>query len=195
MNKDLPSDLTVTRDLLAGSLNLHPIETAPKAPRHLLTDLESHFARRVSVKSGPSDHWFSKLIRAITTPAFGAAAVAAIVLVIASPSLVNQFSDSSEVFRGVDSSAAFEGYPSILVVASDQQTLADLSDPNLFEVGSLTAVSREAAATASYPKVVVDYETGVIVAIDSAGVETFSTQLPDSTGETQAAIAAAINSL
>ena len=93
MNLDLPQTLQSTRDLLAGSLQLHATERAPAIPADLLNDLSRRFnTAPVSAASIQSRSWFEAVQSFIARPAFGMAALAIVILGISVPRMINSTS-------------------------------------------------------------------------------------------------------
>lgn len=194
MNHDLPQNLAATRDLLAGSLQLHATERAPAIPADLLNDLSRRFnTAPVSAASIQSRSWFEAVQSFIARPAFGMAALAIVVLGISVPQMINSTSTPAGGFRGsVTPTAATPNIRIILIQspAGFQQALADLGD---FENSMISSATSSDSITG--PRILVDFVTSTITAVNASDEKIHTAPLPKDAEEISAAIATAVSRL
>jgi hypothetical protein len=195
MNLDLPSNLHATRDLLAGSLQLHATEQAPAVPADLLNDLTRRFnSAPVAAASIQPRSWFEAVQSFIARPAFGMAALAIVVLGISVPQMIDSTSTpASGSFRGaVAPTAATQNIRIILIQspAGFQQALADLGD---FENGMISSATSSDSVTG--PRILVDFVTSTITAVNASDEKIHTAPLPKDAEEISAAIATAVSRL
>jgi hypothetical protein len=186
MDLELPENLRATRDLLTRSLIMHR-EQAPAIPAGLARDLADRFATAAADPQPMPVSWLEKVRGFFGTPAFGAVAAAVLVLGVASY--------PAESFRGSLSSAA-GGETRVLFVGNNPEVLASVKASGIFEPSALHAVEgMVAAGVIPGPKVVVDFTSGTITAIDHKGTTLDHSSLPANSTEVAAAIAAALSRL
>ncbi len=187
MDLELPENLRATRDLLTRSLIMHR-ELAPAIPAGLARDLADRFATAGADPQPMPVSWLEKVRGFFGTPAFGAVAAAVLVLGVAS----NYSADS---FRGSRSSAA-DGETRVLFVGNNPEVLASVKASGIFEPSALHAVEgMVAVGVIPGPKVVVDFTSGTITAIDHKGTTLDHSALPANSTEVATAIAAALSRL
>ena len=194
MNPNLPEELQSTRDLLAGSLQMHATEKSPAIPGDLLEDLVLRFNREPALAAQTeSKSWFAAIQSFIARPAFGVAALAVVILGLVIPSVMRPDRTESGFRGAVSDTIAAESARIILVKASPEieQTLASSGD---FEEGVISSVDRLDAATAG-ARVVVDFETSTIRVLNASGEEIHSAPVPEDSNELSAAIASALSRL
>lgn len=195
MNHELPQNLTATRDLLAGSLQLHATERAPEVPADLLNDLVRRFnAEPVTRAAVQSRSWFEAVQSFIARPAFGMAALAIVVLGVSLPQLIDSNSSpATGSFRGaVDTTPARPSVRIFLIQSPDgyQQALESLGD---FESDMISAVSSSDSITG--PRILVDFVALTITAVNASDEKIHTAPLPMGAEEISAAIATAISRL
>ncbi|MGL5020117.1 MAG: hypothetical protein ACRDBP_18425 [Luteolibacter sp.] len=195
MNHELPQNLTATRDLLVGSLQLHATERAPEVPADLLNDLARRFnAAPVTAAAIPSRSWFEAVQSFIARPAFGMAALAIVVLGISVPQLADFNSPSSNGgFRGATGPAAIGMSIRIILIQSPagfQQELENLGD---FESGMISSAVSTNSITG--PRILVDFVALTVTAVNASDEKIHTAPLPMGAEEISAAIATAISRL
>lgn len=195
MNLDLPKNLESTRDLLAGSLHLHASEQAPALPGDLRNDLASRFSA-TSATAAPIQQrsWLAKAQSFIARPAFGMAALAFVILGISAPRMIDSTSTaSSGGFRGTVSPTAETRNMRIILIQSPagfQQALANVGD---FESSMISSTTNSDGVTG--PRILVDFATSTITALNASDEKIHSAPLPKDTAEISAAIASALSRL
>lgn len=194
MNLDLPPKLESTRNLLAGSLQLHATEQAPMLPADLFSDLTRRFhSAPVDASSQPCT-WFEAIRSFIARPAFGMAAFAIVILGISVPHMIDTTSTrSSGGFRGAVSPVAEARNIRIILIQSPaefQQALAKVGD---FESSMISSATGSDSVTG--PRVLVDFATSTITARNASDETVHSAPLPKNTEDISAAIATAISRL
>lgn len=195
MNHELPQNLTATRDLLVGSLQLHATERAPEVPTDLLNDLGRRFnAAPVTATAKPSRSWFEAVQSFIARPAFGMAALAIVVLGVSLPQLTDfNSSPSAGSFRGAVGPAAAHSNVQIILIQSPagyHQALESLGD---FESGMISSVTGSESITG--PRILVDFVALTITAVNASNEKIHTAPLPMGAEEISAAIATAISRL
>ncbi len=194
MNLELPQNLQSTRDLLAGSLQMHATEKAPALPGELFDDMFRRFNPAPSVAVAvESKSWFAAVQSFISRPAFGVAAFAVVVLGLALPNMMAP-TTSSSAFRGaVPTETDTDGVRIVLVKAPAdiQKAIEDSGD---FEKGAISSVEMTASSEKG-PRVLVDFEASTIIAIDVNGQTIHESALPKDANEISSAIALAVSKL
>jgi hypothetical protein len=194
MDLEIPENLRVTRDLLARSLIMHR-EQAPAMPAGLARDLADRFANAAADPRPMPVSWLEKVRGFFGTPAFGAVAAAVLVLGVAIPMLPDSSTSAVDSFRGTHSSAAGDEIR-VLFVGNNPDVLAAVKASGSFEPSALHPVEGiVAAGVAPGPKVVVDFTSGTITAIDRKGTTLDHSALPADSTEVAGAIAAALSRL
>jgi hypothetical protein len=195
MNLDLPTNLESTRNLLAGSLQLHATEQAPAVPADLLHDLTRRFnSAPVTAATIQPRSWFEAVQSFIARPAFGMAALAIVILGISVPRMIDSTSTaSSGGFRGTVSPAAVTRNIRIILIQSPsgfQQALANVGD---FESGMISSAASSDSITG--PRILVDFVTSTITALNASNEKIHTAPLPKDAEEISAAIATAVSRL
>lgn len=193
MNPQIPQDLQSTRNLLAGSLHLHATEKAPAVPADLLDDLLRRFdpAPAAPVRS---KSWLAVVQSLISRPAFGVAALACVILGLAVPGFMDSSSSGKSGFRGGVSSPAPSAALRIILVKASPEILHQLEAGGDFEDGVISATD-QLDPTATGARIVVDFESATITAVDADGNEAYSAPLPQDSADLSAEIATAISRL
>lgn len=191
MDLQLPADLHATRDLLMRSLVTHP-EQAPAMPAGLASDLSARFAPRVmkTVVAAPPS-WFEKVRAFLSTPAFGAAAAAVVVLGVAIPMFPGP---STESFRG-DLPVVQAETVRIIFTGNRPEVRAAVEASATFESSAIYSMDSKAAVTQPGPKVIVDLTSSTITALDREGATLYRSEVPTEAGKVADAIALAVQSL
>ena len=193
MNLDLPPNLESTRNLLSGSLQLHATEQAPPIPADLLGDLARRFnSAPVAAATIQPRTWFEAVQAFIARPAFGVAALAIVILGIAVPRMIDS-TPSSGSFRGADSAAVESRNIRIILIqapAGFQQALANVGD---FESNMISSATSSDSVTG--PRILVDFATSTITALNASDEKIHTAPLPKDAEEISAAIATAISRL
>jgi hypothetical protein len=194
MDLELPENLRATRDLLTRSLIMHR-EQAPAIPAGLARDLADRFATRTPAPQPLAVSWLEKIRGFLATPAFGAVAAAVLVIGVAVPLLPESTTSAVDTFRGTFPDAT--GVETrILFVGNNPEILASVRASGIFEPSSLHAVDgMVAAGVIPGPKVVVDFTSGTITAINHRGTTLDHSSLPARAEEVSTAIAAALSRL
>jgi hypothetical protein len=195
MNHDLPQNLAATRELLAGSLQLHATERAPAIPPDLLNDLSRRFnTAPVSAASVQSRSWFEAVQSFIARPAFGMAALAIVVFGISVPQMIDSSSTrSGGSFRGAVSTTAATPNIRIILIQSPagfQQALANFGD---FESDMISSATSSDSITG--PRILVDFVSSTITAVNASDEKIHTAPLPKDAEEISAAIATAVSRL
>jgi hypothetical protein len=195
MNLDLPPNLESTRNLLAGSLQLHATEQAPAVPADLLNDLARRFnSAPVATAVIQPRTWFEAVQSFIARPAFGMAALAIVVLGISVPRMIDSSATrSGGTFRGAVSNTAETRNIRIILIQSPagfQQALANVGD---FESSMISSATSSDSITG--PRILVDFVTSTITALNASDEKVHTAPLPEDAEETSAAIATAVSRL
>ena len=166
----LPERLLPARDLLSRSLALHPRELAPAMPSGLAADLAARFTARLAEPAPVRISLTERFRNWLASPGFGVAAAAAVVIGVAVPML----SAPDEMFRGADSTSAATDTVKIAFIGEDADVEAVIKSSGNFEPFAFAAD----AASLPGPKVVIDFRTGTVNAVDSQGTTIHSTPIP-----------------
>jgi hypothetical protein len=190
MDLDLPSNLHPTRDLLMRSLVMHP-EQAPAIPAGLAADLSARFApREFAAPQVAAVSWFEKVRGFLSTPAFGAAAAAVVVMGVAVPMISAPAERGNHVFRG-DTSAITADSVRIVFVGQNPAMVSEITASGDFEAAAIATT--ECSATVTGPAVIVDFTTGSLSAVDADGTLLHRTDLSGDASEVSASIASALS--
>jgi hypothetical protein len=195
MNLDLPPNLESTRNLLAGSLQLHATEQAPAVPADLLNDLARRFnSAPVAAAVIQPRTWFEAVQSFIARPAFGMAALAIVILGISVPRMLDSTANrSGGSFRGAVSSTTETRNIRIILIQSPagfQQALANVGD---FESSMISSATSSDSITG--PRILVDFVTSTITALNASDEKIHTAPLPKDAEEISAAIATAVSRL
>jgi hypothetical protein len=194
MNLELPQDLQSTRDMLAGSLQMHASEKAPSLPGDLFEDMFQRFSQAPSVATAvESRTWFAAIQSFISRPAFGVAAFAVVVIGLALPNMMSP-TVANAGFRGAVPVETATGNVRIVLIKapSDIQKLIESSGD--FEKGVISSVEMTAGADTG-ARVLVDFGAYTITAIDANGEAIHAATLPGDSNEISSAIALAVSKL
>jgi hypothetical protein len=194
MNSELPSHLHSTRDLLTGSLRVHPTDQASAMPAELLSDLTTRFQTfaPAAVRT-PSLSWFEKIQSFVSRPAFGMAAVAMVILGLALPGMMAP-APTGTVFRGAATTVAPGESVRILLVNATADVVTSLETSGDFEKAAISSLSSLPDAF-SGPSVIVDFGKSAISVIDATGTLISTDELPADSAALSAAIASAVSRL
>jgi hypothetical protein len=188
MDPDLPERLLPTRDLLGRSLMLHPREEAPAMPAGLATDLALRFAPRAIERATPPRLSLVEKVRAwLASPGFGLAAAAVVVVGVAIPMISTP---DREIFRGSAQTAATDTVR-IAFIGEDAAIESAIKSSGNFEAFAFAV----GADSLPGPKVVIDFRTGVISAVDRDGDTVHSAPIPDDAKDAPDAVADAVSRL
>lgn len=187
MDPDLPERLLPARDLLARSLMLHSREPAPAMPSGLAADLAVRFASRADESSAPRITLFEKVRTWLASPGFGVAAAAVVVVGVAIPMLSTP---DPEFWRGGFGASAGTTVR-IAFIGEDAKAEAEIKSSRNFEAVAFAAD----AASLPGPKVVINFRTGIISAVNAEGTTIHSWPLPAEPKKVPDAIADAISRL
>jgi hypothetical protein len=193
MNHKLRKNLEPTRDLLAGSLQLHASEQAPALPGDLLDDLASRFSTTPATAAPVRQRsWLAKVQSFIARPAFGMAALALVILGISVPRMIDSTRPTGG-FRGSISPTAEAHNIRIILIQSPagfQQALANVGD---FESSMISSATSSDSITG--PRILVDFATSTITALNASDEQIHTAPLPKDAEEISAAIATAVSRL
>jgi hypothetical protein len=188
MDPDLPERLLPTRDLLGRSLMLHPREQAPAMPAGLAADLALRFAPGAIEKPSPPGIPLMEKVRTwLSTPGFGLAAAAVVVVGIAIPMISTP---DREIFRGAAQQAGTD-MVRIAFIGEEAKIETAIKSSGNFEAFAF-AVGAESLPG---PKVVIDFRAGVISAVDRDGQTVHSKPIPADAKDAPDAVADAISRL
>lgn len=191
MKTDLPQALESTRNLLAGSLQLHATEQAPSVPGDLLSDLGRRFNSSQAVTAPlQSRSWLAAMQSFIARPAFGVAALAAVILSISVPSLI----PSKSTFRGAMTTTAESENLSIILIQAPSGVLGTLEKSDNFENGVISSAT-SSQVSASGPRILVDYATSTITTMNSSNEKVYTAPLPADAAALSDAIVTAVSRL
>lgn len=196
MHLELPERLHSTRDLLMRSLPVHPLEKAPAMPAGLADDLMARHAPKAAVikRVVATTSLLEKVRTFLATPAFGVAAAAAVVLGVAVPMISKPVPQES--FRGMDSTAVSGDAVTILFVGTNRALQSAVENSGNFEPSAFrSAVDLASAQEVAGAKVVIDFNTEKIHAVDATGAETYSARIPAETDKVANAVADAVSRL
>jgi hypothetical protein len=197
MHLELPERLHSTRDLLMRSLPVHAHEKAPAMPADLADDLMARFAPKKTVVTRVvgKTSLLEKVRAFLATPAFGVAAAAVVMLGVAAP-MISDKPAAQETFRGADSTAVAAKAVTVLFVGTNRALQSAVENSGNFEPSAFrSAVDLASAQEVAGPKVVIDFNTEKIHAVDASGAETYSTRIPAETDKVAGAVADAVSRL
>lgn len=196
MKLDLPPQLEPIRRILEGSLRLRASESAPSLPVGLLDDLNQRFAsQRIVIEPRRQVAWGAKLRRLVATPAFGLAAAAMLVFGVVTP-FVSQFSgpETADGFRGATGAVGAEAM--IVLVHSPADLENTLAHSGQFEADSIvSAGDMDAALQIPGAKVILDFESATVVALDNQGNTVHASGLPANLADLTLTVADALSHL
>lgn len=187
MDPILPDRLLPARDLLSRSLVLHPRELAPAMPSGLAADLAARFTAQTAAPTPVRISLTERFRNWLASPGFGVAAAAAVVIGVAIPML----SAPDEMFRGDDTSSVATDTVKIAFIGENADVSAALKSSDTFEPIAFAAD----AASLPGPKVVIDFGTGTVNAVDASGNTVHSAPLPAEAKKAPAAVADAVSRL
>jgi hypothetical protein len=197
MHLELPEHLHSTRDLLMRSLPVHPLEKAPAMPAGLADDLTARFGRKTVVVTRVVERTslLGKVRAFLATPAFGIAAAVVVALGVAAPTMTSKPSPQ-ETFRGTDSPAVAGGAVTILFVGTNPALQSAVENSGNFEPSAFrSSVDLASAQEVTGAKVVIDFNTEKIHAVDASGAEAYSARIPARADKVAGAVAEAVSRL
>jgi hypothetical protein len=195
MNPQLSKDLQSTRDLLAGSLQMHATEKAPAISGELLDDLMRRFDRVPATAAATGTRsWFAVVQSFIARPAFGVAALACLVLGLTVPGLMDSSKPGKSGFRGTVSSPLPSASARIILINAAPEILHQLQASGDFEDGAISTAD-QLDTTLSGARVLVDFASGTISAVTADGNEVYNARLPQDAAGLSAEIATALSRL
>jgi len=177
--------------MLRNSLMLRTDEMAPALPDGLFGDLAARFGIGAAMPASAARvSLLAKIQRFLSTPAFGMAAAALVILAAILPSVLRPSGDSGvSSFRGGTAEIGNTATHIVLIGAS-QDLASSLSKSGDFEKGSILT-----SDTAPGSKVLLDFNTSTITAITADGETVHSAALPADRMALTAAIAEALGKL
>jgi hypothetical protein len=187
MDPDLPERLLPAREILSRSLVLHPRELAPAMPSGLAADLAARFTPRVDELTPVRVSLMAKCRNWLASPSFGLTAAAAVVIGVAIPML----SAPDEMFRGGTTLPTSADRVKIAFIGENANVEAAVKSSGNFEPFAFAAD----AASLPGPKVVIDFRTGTVNAVNSIGKTVYSSPLPMEAKQAPGAVAEAISHL
>ena len=187
MDPDLPERLLPAREILSRSLVLHPRELAPAIPSGLAADLAARFTPRVDELTPVRVSLIAKCRNWLASPSFGLTAAAAVVIGVAIPML----SAPDEMFRGGTTLPTSADRVKIAFIGENANVEAAIKSSGNFEPFAFAAD----AASLPGPKVVIDFRTGTVNAVNSSGTTVHSSPLPMEAKQAPGAVAEAISHL
>ncbi|MGJ8642930.1 MAG: hypothetical protein ACSHX9_05940 [Luteolibacter sp.] len=190
MSFDLPANLHRTADILRNSMMIHASEKAPAMPAELFDDLTARFTSPAAAPAQVANvSLFEKARSFFSTPAFGMAAAALVILAVALPSVLNT-SDSSKTtnFRGNSTGIEATASASIVLIGASEELVSSLGTSGDFEQGAILT-----ADTASGSKVIVDFNASTITSITAEGETVHTASLPADKADLSAAVAEALS--
>lgn len=144
-------------------------EPVPAPPGDLLDDLEKKLTPLATAAPPAPEKppLFQRALRFLTSPGFAVAAAAVIVLFLAAPHFIGGGNEPGG-FRDGDTQVV-DG-PKIVLLAASDESYEKLAGSELFDPRALVrAATTEEAESVASPKVVVDFESGVLRAYDGGG--------------------------
>ncbi|MEK7953789.1 hypothetical protein [Luteolibacter soli] len=186
----LPERLLPARDLLTRSLVLHPQDLAPAMPSGLAADLAARFAPRMAESAPVRIPLTERFRNWLSSPSFGLAAAAAVVIGVAIPMLSAPDPSTPEIFRG-ETMASVSDTVRIAFIGENADVTAAIKSSGNFEAFAFAAD----AASLPGPKVVIDFRTGTVNSVNSSGQTIHSSRLPIEAKQTPDVVADAISRL
>lgn len=166
MKDSIPEHLKPVRQILMDSAQGAPDDEAPPPSGDLLDDLEKSLggpATSQTAMPAALPSIFERVRSLFATPAFGLVAALVVVLFVALP----LFQGSHGFRNGGDTETA--GARVILVGISDE-SFETLSNNGLFDPQALVRLDHRTDADAmESPKIIVDFEEGMLRAFDAGG--------------------------
>jgi hypothetical protein len=198
MNAELPPQLEPTRQVLEASLRLRPEEKTPVVPDGLLDELNDRFAsRRIVIEPKRHSVWVEGLKRLLASPGFGLSAAAVLLLGIVTPILQHQsVPPATERFRGHQLPGQASSPAMIVLVGEPPEMANNLALSGQFVKDRVMSV-KDLAATESVanPKIILDFDSASIRAIDEEGETVHRGTLPESIADLSSAVAEALTHL
>lgn len=189
MRTELPANLQRTADILRDSRMIRADEVTPAMPSGLFDDLTARFASPAAAPVQVARvSLFEKAHSFFSTPAFGMAGAALVILAVALPSVLKT-SDSSEKtsFRGNSGGVKVTDFASIVLIGAIQEQVSSLGASGDFEKDAILT-----ADTASGSKVILDFNTATITSINAEGETVHTASLPADKAELSIAVAEAL---
>ena len=186
----LPSDLQQTAEILRKSLVPRNDGNAPAVPAGLLDDLTARFGKNSHVIASREISRFRGIRSFVSTPAFGLAAAALVILTVALPPALRISGGTATAFRGGSAETAAPTSTSIVLIGAPRGIAESLGESGDFEKGSILT-----ADNAPGSKVVVDFNESTITSVAADGQPLHTAGLPADRAELSAAIAEALSKL
>lgn len=166
MKDPIPDHLKPVRQILMDSAHGPTDDEAPPPSGDLLDDLEKSLAAPLTSQpksEAASPSFFERVRSLFATPAFGLVAALIVVLFVAVPLLQN-----GHTFRK-GGGATSESAP-VVLVGIDDKAYDKLATDGLFDPQALLRLDTRAEADAiASPKIIVDFEEGMLRAYDAGG--------------------------
>jgi len=193
MDLNLPPHLASTASMMSRSLRLRSDESAPSIPSDLLDSLTSRYSRgaRPTEASRPG-LWARRLQGFLASPAF-AGLTACILLVGISIPVLLPSGPEGETFRGTQVTG-ISGLP-ILLVGSPADFSSRIAQAGDIELSSIHMVTETDTYNFPGTKIVVNFNNGTIVAVDSEERVVHTQPLPSDLGELSFSIGDALGRL
>lgn len=194
MMNDFPKTLESTTTLLMGSLRLHATEQAPSVPGDLLTDLAHRFNPTQAVAAPiQSRSWLAAVHSILARPAFGVAALAVVILGLSAPSMIpSKSTPAGGGFRGAATPPAASKNLSIILIQAPSGVRGALEKSGDFESGVISSAS-SSQVSASGPRILVDFGTSTIIAVDASNQQIYTAPLPEDASDLSDAIASVVS--
>lgn len=187
MPPDLPPQLEPVRRLLATSLRLRKDDPSPPVPAELMKDLaRPGGSARTRTPRPLTPRW-----HVLSSPAFGLAAAALLILAFVAPALLKQAPETRESFRGSTRAVLQSPTVTLVLVAAPADAIAELESSGAFDLEIISAENPEAATALPGRRVIVDFTAARLVTLDASGTEIASSPLAtdDLAGTVAAALA------
>lgn len=190
MSIELPLNLQRTADILRDSRMIRPDEIAPAMPSGFFDDLTAHFASPTAapapkIKFSP----FEKVRAFMSTPAFGIAGAALIILTVTLTSTPNTSNSPEKTnFRGNSGVVKVTDPTSIVLIGASMDQVSAIRTSGDIEKDTILT-----ADTASASKVIVNFNTATITSINAKGETLHTANLPAEKTDLLTAIAEALS--
>ena len=172
--------------MLATSLHLRANEASPAVPRELVEDVAP--VNRPASAERPKR--VASIWRFLSSPAFGVAAAALLILAFVAPSLLEQAPEARETFRGGASEVRQDSPVTLVLVAAPADVEAGLRSSGAFDLEIAATESYAAALALPGRRVIADFAASRLVTLDAAGAEVASSPL--ATDDLVGAVASAL---
>ena len=140
----------------------------------MLNDLARRFSSAQAIAAPiQSRSWLAAVQSFLARPAFGMAALAVVILGISIPSLTQ----SKSTFRGARTTTEESENLSIILIQAPSGVLGTLEKSDNFESGVISSAT-SSQASASGPRILVDYATSTITTVNSSNEQVYAAPLP-----------------